>query len=216
MAGYVPLVILDGSTTAGVARNQNLWSSDGTLGGLLSAGPIGANTSANCPTMGLASDIVLPLPTGAATAAGLTTINGTLGTPMQQSGGSLVNISGTISLPTLAATSTLQSSTLAAVKSLSQAATATHTTTTSAVGPFTILAANANRLGGSTIANNSTGVLLVSFGATVASATSWDVYLAGSVGSTPAQYPIPDNWTGAITGYYAVANGNVMVSEKSA
>lgn len=64
----------------------------------------------------------LPLPTGASTAAGLTTINTTLGSPFQagasigntsfaatQSGSwNLVNISGTVSLPTGAATAALQ------------------------------------------------------------------------------------------------------------
>jgi hypothetical protein len=64
----------------------------------------------------------LPLPTGAATAAGLTTINTTLGSPFQAGGSigntsfaatqsgswSLVNISGTVSLPTGAATSANQ------------------------------------------------------------------------------------------------------------
>lgn len=64
----------------------------------------------------------LPLPTGAATAAGLTTINSTLGTPFQAGGSigntafgatqsgawNITNVSGTVSLPTGASTAAKQ------------------------------------------------------------------------------------------------------------
>lgn len=78
----------------------------------------GANLHAdvdNFPAVQAISVASLPLPSGAATSSlqttgntALTTINTTLGSPMQQSGGSIVNISGTVSLPTGAATSALQ------------------------------------------------------------------------------------------------------------
>jgi hypothetical protein len=68
------------------------------------------------------SAVSLPLPTGAATAAGLTTINTTLGSPFQVGGSigntsfastqsgtwNITNVSGTVSLPTGASTSALQ------------------------------------------------------------------------------------------------------------
>ena len=66
------------------------------------------------------SATALPLPTGAATNSELVTINTTLGSPIQQTGGtvglvagsanigSITNVTGTVSLPTGAATSALQ------------------------------------------------------------------------------------------------------------
>jgi hypothetical protein len=63
----------------------------------------------NFPVTQAISAASLPLPTGAATAAGLTAINTTLGTPMQQTGGS-VSITGT--LPAFAATPTVNVGTM--------------------------------------------------------------------------------------------------------
>lgn len=59
--------------------------------------PVSGNVSvSNFPATQPISAAALPLPSGAATAAGLTTINTTLGTPMQSSGGSVTaNIGAT-------------------------------------------------------------------------------------------------------------------------
>ena len=77
---------------------------------------IGSVSVSNFPATQAISAASLPLPTGAATAAGLTTINATLGSPFQ-AGGSIGNtafgISGT--LPAFAATPTVNVGTLPAI-----------------------------------------------------------------------------------------------------
>ena len=62
----------------------------GTLPGFASTPTFNIGTTPTIPV----SAASLPLPTGAATAAGLTTINSTLGTPMQNSGGSVTANAG--------------------------------------------------------------------------------------------------------------------------
>jgi hypothetical protein len=99
--------------------NENIAQYGGT------ATTLGQKVSASSIPVVIASDdtvavsaVSLPLPTGAATSALQTTINTTLGSPMQQSGGSIVNISGTISLPTGAATSANQSTEITSLSSI--------------------------------------------------------------------------------------------------
>jgi hypothetical protein len=125
----------------------------------------------------------------------------------------ITNISGTISLPTGAATAANQATLITQTKSLSQAATSTSSNVTAATSSTTLLAANANRLGGA-IVNDSTAVLYIKLSAT-ASSTSYDYYLAGSASGVPAQFEIPANWTGAVYGIWASVNGSARVSERT-
>lgn len=105
MAGETQITIKDGGSTN---RTMNVWSSDGTITGNLS--PLQAILGADGATIASAANgfavtvenaslaitaAALPLPAGAATAAGLTTINTTLGSPMQASGGSVTANAGT-------------------------------------------------------------------------------------------------------------------------
>jgi hypothetical protein len=93
---------------------------------------IGSVSVSNFPATQAISATSLPLPTGASTAAGLTTINTTLGTPFQAGGSigntsfastqsgtwNLNNISGTVSLPTGASTSALQTTSNTSLSSI--------------------------------------------------------------------------------------------------
>jgi hypothetical protein len=92
----------------------------------------------------------LPLPTGAATNAELITINSTLGSPFQAGGSignttfastqsgtwNINNISGTISLPTGASTSALQTSGNASLTTIAGALYAQGSTTSGEIGPL--------------------------------------------------------------------------------
>jgi len=94
-------------------------------------------------------------------------------------------------------------------------ATPTRTDVASAAADTAILAANANRLPGSTIANDSTSVLYLLLGAGTASATNFTVAIDGKT-SVPGVYFLPDGWTGAVRGFWPVANGSARVTELSA
>ncbi len=86
----LPTLAASGSTTANssvVALPSDLQTAVGTPG----AQAVTVQGSASGVALPVAA-ASLPLPTGAATAAGLTTINATLGTPMQQTGGSVAVI----------------------------------------------------------------------------------------------------------------------------
>lgn len=69
-------------------------SSGGTVG---ISGPVSVLGTFWPPTQPI-SAVSLPLPTSAATAAGVATVNTTLGTPMQQSGGSVAIAAGTAAI----------------------------------------------------------------------------------------------------------------------
>jgi hypothetical protein len=87
-----------------------------------------------------------------------------------------------------------------------KAATGTLTNVASSATTVTVLAANVARLG-ATIANDSTQVLYLKFGAT-ASATSYTVKMAAG-----AYYEVPFGYAGVIDGIWAAANGNARVTE---
>lgn len=90
------------------------FSSGGNLVGVSASNPLpvsmSSTTVSNFPAIQAVSAVSLPLPTGASTAAGLTTINATLGSPFQ-TGGSIGNTSFGISgsLPGYASTPTFKS-----------------------------------------------------------------------------------------------------------
>lgn len=84
--------------------------------------------------------------------------------------------------------------------------TATPTTVPGATSSTALLTANTNRLG-ATIYNNSTARLYVEFGAT-ASLTVFAVMVE------PNGYlEVPFDYTGQITGIWAIANGSALVRE---
>lgn len=103
----------------------------------------------------------------------------------------------------------------ATLRSLAPAsANVTVTSVPGAIATTTLLAANANRLGGS-IVNDSTAILYILLGAGAASATNYTYVLDGktTVGGT---FEIPEGWTGAIQGIWATATGNARVTERTA
>ncbi|MER8540237.1 hypothetical protein NKH17_12360 [Mesorhizobium sp. M1334] len=107
---------------------------------------------------------------------------------------------------------TLMASTLRVLSPAS--ATSTPTNVAGATSTTTLLAANANRLGGS-IVNDSTAILYILLGSGTASATNYSYVLDGktTVGGT---FEIPEGWTGAIQGIWASATGSARVTERTA
>lgn len=93
--------------------------------------------------------------------------------------------------------------------------TSATTSVTAAVADTAILAANTNRLPGSTVANDSTTVMYVLLGSGAASATNYTVAIDGKT-SVPGVYTLPDGWTGAVRAYWASATGSARVTELSA
>ena len=90
-------------------------------------------------------------------------------------------------------------------------ATATKSNVTSVATSTTLLASNANRRG-FIVYNESTSILRLSFGATVASATSYSVAIPANssyVGDVPL-------YTGEIRGIWVTANGAARVTEFTA
>lgn len=178
---------------------------------------LGQTTMANSLPVAIASNqsavpisaASLPLPTGAATAAGqlpnshdVTVDNGAGAAAVNiqdggnsitvDDGGGSVTVDGTVTAnPTRPATATLSN------------VNDTNVSTT-------LLAANANRLG-ATIHNDSTAVLYVKFGAT-ASTTSFTVKMVAD-----AYYEVPFWYTGRIDGIWASdASGAARVTELTA
>lgn len=91
-------------------------------------------------------------------------------------------------------------------------ATPTVTSVASATGATTLKAANANRVG-LIIANDSTAILYVLFGAGTPSATNYSIQIPAK-GTTPTDRPIT-GYTGLVQGAWASANGFAMVTEVS-
>lgn len=81
---------------------------------------------------------------------------------------------------------------------------------TSATGATTLKAANANRVG-LIVANDSTAILYVLFGAGTPSATNYS-FMIPAKGTTPVDRPIT-GYTGLVQGAWASANGFAMVTE---
>lgn len=124
---------------------------------------------------------------GAATASGVAAVNTTLGTPMQQTGGSA------IALPAVAGTATL-------------------TQVSGSASTGTIIAANATRKG-AVIVNDSTAVLKVAFAATAtASAYTYLIPAGGTLELPTAGRAI---YQGLISGIWASATGNAVVTDLS-
>jgi len=91
-----------------------------------------------------------------------------------------------------------------------QSATPTLTQVAASASSTTLLAANTARMG-ATIVNASSSILYVAFGAT-ASATAYTVAL-GPTGTVGAYYEVPFNYRGQITGIWATATGNAVITE---
>lgn len=81
------------------------------------------------------------------------------------------------------------------------------TNVASSATSVTILPANSARLK-VTIWNNSTAILYISFSSTASSTTACSVKLVAD-----QFYEVPSNYTGAITGIWASANGAARVTE---
>ncbi|MEQ1651984.1 MAG: DUF1859 domain-containing protein, partial [Hyphomicrobium sp.] len=106
-----------------------------------------------------------------------------------QGAGNVVTVSGTVTV------------------SETKAATSTRTSVAGAAADTAILAANANRKGG-TVFNDSTATLYLALGAAAASATDFTAELLPR-----AYYELPANYTGAVRGIWTAAAGNARVSE---
>jgi hypothetical protein len=98
------------------------------------------------------------------------------------------------------------------IPALRLSSASTQSNVTAAASSTLLLAANASRIGGS-IVNESTSVLYIKL-SSGASATSYEYYLAGSVGGVPAQMEIPQGWTGVIYGFWVSANGAARIGER--
>lgn len=206
----------DASAANQVTGNNSLASIDGKLPASLGAKAVGASFSVVPATSS----------TWAATQSGAWNVT---------------NITGTISLPTGAATSDAQTTSNNSLSSIdtklsSQATAANQATanghletiaeavvaaavsTSSNVSATTsstqLLAANSGRLGGA-IVNHSTAACYVKLG-TGASATSFDYFLGGSVDGAPWQMEIPLGYTGAIYAAWGSATGAARISEREA
>lgn len=210
--------------TPGVGAWPTLAAQSGTwdirnISGTVSL-PTGASTAAKQPALGTAgtasSDVI--------TVQGITSmtplkVDGTGGTfPVSgtiaatQSGTwNITNISGTVSLPTGAATAANQAT---EITSLASIVTNTNESTTSAITSVngsgtsvSLLALNANRKQAA-FYNDSTAILYLKLGST-ASTTSYTVQLVAG-----AYYELPwKSYTGAIDGIWASATGAVRITE---
>lgn len=145
---------------------------------------------------------------------------GTFAVQAAQSGTwNITNISGTISLPTGAATAANQQTDaltdtelratpvpVSGTVSETTSDTGTQANVAGSASSVTLLASNANRLGAS-IVNDSSAILYVKMGST-ASATDYAVRMY------PNDYlEVPFNYTGIITGIWASATGAARVTE---
>lgn len=91
-------------------------------------------------------------------------------------------------------------------------ATPTFTNVASAAADTPLLAANTSRKANSTIVNDSTAILYIKLALNGSSATSYYVAVDGKT-TVPGIFQIPDNYTGAISGTWASANGFARVTE---
>lgn len=143
------------------------------------------------------------------------------------------NISGTVSLPTGAATSALQStgnSSLASIDgkfpslgtktssssvsvTLAFASTSTLTTVASSTASVTLVAANNNRKT-LIILNDSTANLYIALNASAASTTNYSLLLGAKVGDTPSSLVLNGaDYSGEIRGIWTTANGFARITE---
>lgn len=94
-------------------------------------------------------------------------------------------------------------------------ATATITSVNDQATTVQLVAANANRRGGS-IVNDSTSILYVLLGSGSASTTNFTVAIDGKT-TVPGYYDIPANYTGAIQGIWSAdSSGAARITEISA
>lgn len=264
------ILLAQGSTTSG-QKGPLIQGAVSTSSPTLTTGqtsPLSLTTAGGLRTDGSGvtqpiSAVALPLPAGASTAAGLTQINTTLGTPFQAGGsignttfastqsgtwnvglnagtnniGSLTNITGTITLPTGAATSALQTSGNSTLTTISgqlpttlgaktaansfSVALATDQTvstktpltpnapTTVSVGVASgvVLAANASRKG-LVLFNNSTATISFGLGATAVLGSGITLYPGGVWYMDEFTFT-----TGAINGIASAAASALSVQE---
>ncbi|MBB5684303.1 hypothetical protein [Sphingobium boeckii] len=105
-----------------------------------------------------------------------------------------------------------------AVFAVGMAGSTTGTTSTveGAAASTTLLAANANRMGGS-IVNESTAICYILLGSGTASATNYSYAIDGmGTSAVGGIFEIPDDWKGIVKGYWASATGNARVTERTA
>lgn len=146
----------------------------------------------------------------------------------------ITNISGTVSLPTGAATSANQTTANTSLSSIDGklpaslgakspansisvtqafAATSTLTNVASSATSVSLLAANNNRKT-AIILNDSTSDLYVTLNASAASTTNYSLFLAAKVGNTPSFLAINgDDYSGEIRGIWSSANGFARITE---
>lgn len=94
--------------------------------------------------------------------------------------------------------------------SAAKAGTGTQTSVAATGADQTILASNANRLGGS-VFNDSTAIFYLLLSNATSSATAFTAKLIPN-----DYYEIPANYTGVLKGFYASATGNARVTEYTA
>jgi hypothetical protein len=92
-----------------------------------------------------------------------------------------------------------------------KAATNTTATVAASASTVTLIASNANRLGG-TIYNDSTAIMYLKLGAS-ASTSDFTVVLQALTSSVGGYYEIPFGFTGIITAVWGSATGNARVGE---
>ena len=184
---------------------------------IASALPTGAATSALQTTQDTSINTLLK---PASTLAAVTTV-GTVTNLSQQSGvaisiGTGVRDAGTQRV-TIATNDvvpvTLTSTTVTGTVTTKETRSTTNTTATVAGSAtvVTLIASNANRLGG-TVYNDSSAILYVKLGAT-ASTTDFTVTLSPLTSSIGGYFEVPFAYTGIITGVWASATGNARVGE---
>lgn len=97
----------------------------------------------------------------------------------------------------------------------SDSATSTQSNVSAAAADTSVLAANANRRPGSTVANDSTSVMYVLLGSGVASATNFTAAIDGKT-TVPGVLTLPDGYKGAVRAFWTTATGSARVTELSA
>jgi hypothetical protein len=94
-------------------------------------------------------------------------------------------------------------------------ATGTETNVAAAIAATSLLAANANRRPGSTVANDGTAILYILLGTGTVSVTNYTVAIAAKT-TVAGVYFLPDGFTGAVSGIWSAANGSARITEITA
>lgn len=208
----IPVVDIEGG---GVIRNMQYWSSDGTVnGGLSLAISTGGSGGPGLTGVKGADGVTISGPTNGVSVLGTKLNDGS----QSSVGGTHLTMGGVDPATSVYRPLQIDSAGRQIIKPATSA-TSTPANVASVTAAAILLAANANRLPGSMITNDSTAILYILIGAVGAvgnvSATNYTVAIDGKT-TVPGVFFVPDGWLGVVQGIWVSANGFARVTELSA